>query len=597
MKKVLALMVAVLVLVSMFAVCFTASAAVGLDFGKKGTITLEKKDLDGNPIPGATFTDYKVMSLEKNQTEYVSNPTDEDPNATIALPVQKDEGTYVLQAPFKDKMIELLGADAFTDTGCLTSTGYLYESTEDLEKIIVDLVPVSQTATGTNFTESQATPGTYSVELDLGIYLVVETAVPDNYNITTSAFLVTVPQWDGAANNGEGQWIYEIAATPKDSPVDVDKKVGIGEDAVDHDVYAIGSTVPFVVTATIPNYGVKSGTNQKLTDYITDEMYEGIKFTLGDDFCDGLTFNADSLVLTIEGEATALKAAASADKVNRTRTTADDADLGDYYLAIDENGDFEVTVGWPALDNFQGKNVVMTYTAVLNEKAVTATANPNEITLTYTSQPELGTTDIDDDTTNIFTYEMHVDKTFNGKTAEDADVDATAVKFVLSMEDGTVIPVKPIAGKDGNYDVWMNGGDGTQTYVTLSEDGKLVVEGLKDGTYYLEETATVDGYSKLPTKLQIIVKEDTVTKVNHIGADASNAVANAETGEITANELPAAIEGNDNSFKITVNNVEKQFDLPVTGGLGLWMFTIAGGVILAGAIIFFSVIRKKSKQS
>ncbi len=573
MKKVLALMVAVLLVVSTFAVCFTASAAVGLDFTKQGTITLEKKDLDGNPVPGATFTAYKVMALEQNQ--------DTDP---------ADEGTYVLQAPFKDKMIELLGADAFTETGSLTSTGYLYESTEDLERIIVDLVPVSQTTTGANFTETAT--GTYSIDLDLGIYLVVETAVPDNYNITTSAFLVTVPQWDGEND----QWIYNISATPKDSAVNVDKKVGEGDAAVDHDVYAIGSTVPFVVTSTIPNYGVKSGTTQKLTDYITDEMYEGIQFTLADDFCDALTFNQDSLVLTIEGEATALTPATSLENVKKARADKNDATKGDYYMAVDANGDFLVTVGWPALDDFQGKNVVMTYTAILNEKAETATANPNEITLTYTNQPELFKTDIDDDTTNIFTYEMHLDKTFNGEAPTD-EIDASAVKFVLYQADGeTAIPVKPIAGKDGCYDVWANGGDGTQTYVTLSKDGKLVVEGLKDGTYYLEETATVEGFSKLPTKLEIIVKEDTITKVNHIGADASNAVANAETGEITSNKLETAIDGNINSFKITVNNIEKQFDLPVTGGRGLWMFTIAGGVLLAGAIILFSVIRKKSNQ-
>ncbi|MGN0537147.1 MAG: GGIII-like transmembrane region-containing protein [Acutalibacteraceae bacterium] len=47
---------------------------------------------------------------------------------------------------------------------------------------------------------------------------------------------------------------------------------------------------------------------------------------------------------------------------------------------------------------------------------------------------------------------------------------------------------------------------------------------------------------------------------------------------------------------MTVNNAKNQYDLPLTGGLGLWIFTIGGGVLMAAAIIVISVVRKKKSN-
>jgi LPXTG-motif cell wall-anchored protein len=52
-------------------------------------------------------------------------------------------------------------------------------------------------------------------------------------------------------------------------------------------------------------------------------------------------------------------------------------------------------------------------------------------------------------------------------------------------------------------------------------------------------------------------------------------------------------DGSDNEFEVTINNVEKQFDLPQTGGDGILLFTIAGGILMAAAIILFAAMRKK----
>lgn len=593
MKKVLALMVAVLLVVSTFAVCFSASAAVGITMDAKGTLTLYKQDSSTeedasgrkDPVSGATFTAYQVLALTKN--------TDG---------TNTDEGTYVVTDAFAD----VINANVdLTDTGYLESAGALFKSTEELEAIIPQLLAASKNATnGVSFTDD-TTEGMYvSPELPLGVYLVVETAVPDNYNISTSSFLVAIPEWNGDANNGEGQWIYDITAEPKDNPVSIDKTTN----GLDEDVYAIGDDVPFTITASIPDYGVVSGKDVAFTAAMTDAEYNSIKYVITDTMTDAFTLT-DAQFAAIEvkvGDTVLKRAEALTDLKARGEENTDKAD---YFVAkeVKATGETVVTItfSWTALDKYQGNNVVINYSAVLDQDADTATPNPNYAEVTYTNNPELSHLwtpenpgddnpyeDEDDDKTNIFTYEMHLNKTFDGVAGAGDEI--TAVTFTLTDANGTAIPV--IETGDGTYDVWTKGDNGATTDITLGKNSKFVVKGLKDGTYYLEETKTIDGYSKLPTKIEIIVKEDTTTLETdgHIGADASNAVN--DNGTVKENKLTQVGE-NRNSFEITVNNVKKQFNLPVTGGLGLWMFTIGGGVILAGAIILFSVIRKKSKHS
>jgi fimbrial isopeptide formation D2 family protein/LPXTG-motif cell wall-anchored protein len=587
-------MVAILMVASTFAVCFTASAAGGIAMDTTGTLTLYKQDSstqvgeDGRkePVSGASFTAYQVLALTQN--------TDG---------TNTGEGTYVVT----DAFVDVIDANVdLTDTGYLQSAGALFGSTEELEAIIPQLLSASKNVTnGVNFTEDNSTAGKYvATDLPLGVYLVVETAVPDNYNISTSSFLVTIPEWDGDANNGEGAWNYSIEAQPKDNPVTIDKTTN----GLDQDVYAIGDNVPFTITAAIPDYGVVSGKDVAFTAEMTDAEYNSIKYVITDTMTDAFTLTDEQFAaITVKVNDDVLKKATSLTQL-KARGEQNSTDKADYFVAkeVKATGETVITItfSWTALDKYQGNNVVVDYSAVLDQDADTATANPNHAEVTYTNNPELSHLwtpenpgddnpyeDDDDDDTNIFTYEMHLNKTFDGATVTGNDV--TAVTFTLTDASGAQIPV--IKTGDGTYAVWTKGDNGATSDITLGTNGKFVVKGLKDGTYFLEETKTMDGFSKLPASIEIVVKEDTTTLETdgHIGADASNVVNN--NGKAQENKL-SQVGDNRNSFEITVNNVEKQFNLPVTGGLGLWMFTIAGGVLLASAIIFFSVIRKKSDQ-
>ena len=49
-------------------------------------------------------------------------------------------------------------------------------------------------------------------------------------------------------------------------------------------------------------------------------------------------------------------------------------------------------------------------------------------------------------------------------------------------------------------------------------------------------------------------------------------------------------------FALTVNNPKSQFELPTTGGMGILLFTLGGAVVLAAAIVIFTLARKKKDR-
>ena len=89
-----------------------------------------------------------------------------------------------------------------------------------------------------------------------------------------------------------------------------------------------------------------------------------------------------------------------------------------------------------------------------------------------------------------------------------------------------------------------------------------------EGTYFLEELSTVSGYNllKAPVKIKITAKTGNNTYVIGMEKEENN---NQYIGTISQ-------DGNtDGIFKVTINNI-KGFELPSTGGSGIWFFVLAG---------------------
>ena len=117
-----------------------------------------------------------------------------------------------------------------------------------------------------------------------------------------------------------------------------------------------------------------------------------------------------------------------------------------------------------------------------------------------------------------------------------------------------------------------------------TKEGALSVNGLAVGEYTLVEENSIEGFSKLASDVIITVAEG---DKNDQGLISGTVKATVEGQELNTKSDNLGI------FLFTVNNVSKQFDLPLTGGAGLLAFTIGGGIVIAGAIIIFSYLRRR----
>lgn len=621
MKKFAAMFISVMLIVTMtFSITVSAapedevqgvSSVLTQD---KGTLTLTKYEktsddqtsTDGKePVSGAEFTAYKVANLTGKGLFTVVD-------AYKVVKVTVDGTEWSLE--------KLLTQDEYID-GEVHAGSFTYTSSDIFQKLIPGLQEVSKTdTTGYKSTESAENKGTYTFgNLPLGVYLVVETKVPAGYASASQSFLAAIPAWDNEAN----KWNYDVTASPKDSPINPEKIISQSEHGDKNDAVAIGDLVAYEVTANLPYYGEALPTSwtAATTVYPTEEKFNdtvaAMKYTFVDTMSKGLTFynntedktDRDNMTITVDrgaGNGGLLTLEEGADK-DYTLTTATDPQTGETTITVDFN--------WAKINQYQGKTITFSYNATLNENAVVGVdgdnKNKNTVLVKYVQDPQVSTDPISSDIseTEVYTYGFELTKLFENK-AVPADVDATAVEFTLTHY-GVAQWVAIKNGDSGKYtaygknmsdekldtidenegkEVTINGEKYTITKALHPDStGKLVVRGLNDETYTLEETKSVNGYSKLASRVDLVVTADE----EQGNANKLDGTVTAKMGDTTLTNLV----DNDGIFTLSVNNVKSQFDLPLTGGAGILMFTIGGGVVIAVAIIIFAQLRKKKTSA
>lgn len=647
MKKILSVALAAAMLGAMAIPAVSAAdpavqtTAATIDTTQDNTITINKFDpdkvvMDGRDVnvaasvaaeagvQGATFTAFKVLAYDGTTK------------------------TYSFTDDFKDRGITLDNVIKASDTTYTT-----YGTTSELEKEISIMQKVAGTLSGDASAITNASgAATINLGKNPGVYLVMETVVPDNYIVTTQAFLVSVPTYDGATDT----WVYNVDALPKNQKMDVDKSV---DDATagggNTDAYAVGDVIDYTVTIDVPDYGRSTNyPDYRVTDamakYDTEEAsgkvfgitrFNALNMTFTDTLGNALDFLPDTLVVKVSGDpsdvtltkgdekkvATEIASETATAVKDVTYTTAPAATagntVGDYTLAAAGHG-FTLDIAWAALNNYQGQTITITYSAQLNENAVAGTAANNDITVSFVKDPtskKQGTADDpanpprdtdEDDDNDVYTYAMDLSKVFDN--AADA---AKAQDVVFTVTDSSNNAVLFTEDGDNTYTVWAGRtyqkdanttvavpaeydgvADGNLTAAQIAtfkqltanvspkNNGQLNVNGLKDGTYTVTETKTADGYSILTAPLTVVVSE--VVEDTKVTAKVSATVDGTSVADGTTGK------GADGHFAFTVNNPKaKFFSLPTTGGLGLWLFTVGGGILMAGAIIFITVLRKK----
>ena len=231
---------------------------------------------------------------------------------------------------------------------------------------------------------------------------------------------------------------------------------------------------------------------------------------------------------------------------------------------------FEVRFTQTFCDTLEANDqIVISYTATLNEKAVIAGAgNPNTSKLSYgdkgdASHTPSGTTP--PSTTTTYTWDVDVFKyTKDGET----ETALAGAKFTLSKNADGSNPIALVSEGNNVYRVAKTGETGTVTEITTDATGNFTIKGLDADTYYLTETAAPAGYNKLAGPVTIVIGE--------------NGVVNGTT------EAPQGVD------EVKVLN-QSGTELPSTGGIGTTLFYVVGGVLVVGAAVLL-VTKKRMER-
>ena len=421
--------------------------------------------------------------------------------------------------------------------------------------------------------------------MEQGLYLVVETRVPENVTSTCNPFLASLPMTtiDGAA------WNYDVTVYPKNQTGNptLDKTVREAKnstgkntgsltdikDGYEHTATAsVGDVVDYQIISTLPT--------------ITSKASSLSEYTYADTLSKGIKYNKNDVVIEFFKDAGCADKITTWDENSGKFTVAYDAAANTMTIRMTEAGLAEINEATTVYSDsvkrgFSDCTMRISYAATLTADAKMGDAdNPNEVVLTW---KRTNTTYFDTlkDCCHVYTYGIDVLKQFS-----DNGGNVRNVKFNLHNDTDDVFVIADL--KDGVY--YAKGFTSKKSDATTfvpNGSGHIVVKGLEDDAYSLTEIATDKGYVLLKEAVKIVIKTAESGQCEKCGTKLLTASA-------TVNGKDASMTDGNAIVPLTVVN-NPGFDLPKTGGYGTWMFTI-GGVALLGAAAFIVIRSRKHKS-
>lgn len=481
--------------------------------------------------------------------------------------------------------------------------------------------------------------------LPLGLYLVVETKVPEMVIDTTSPFFVSLPMTSVDGNNatdGGTRWMYDVTLYPKnetgiptlektlrENKDDTGKNNGSSEitDSYAHTGTASdGDVIDYQLISTLPS--------------ITSESTYLTCYTFVDTLSKGLSYNKNDVVLEF------FRDAACTQSVARW-TEADGKFTVTYNTTAEKESVMTVEMTAAGLAEINTSKAVytdagmvnsgysdctlrITYAAALHSDASVTygdTGNPNDVVLTWKrTSSDYYDTLVDD--AHVYAYGLELTKLFS-----DGKGDLSKVEFLLHNDTDNYFVKATLNKAEGIYYVTDHveaEADATH-FIPMSADpnqGKIVVKGLEDDTYTLTEVQTANGYTLLKENIQVVISQaETTTLCNIYASDILGLIQNDpryatiihDTGDL--HNMPqkhlehhlltasATVDGNAVTM-LTDNgsaNAEAPlkvvntpgFDLPRTGDNGTRWLTIAGTLLIlcAGSCIGLLIDSKRKKNT
>lgn len=440
---------------------------------------------------------------------------------------------------------------------------------------------------GVKMPETSDTGYTHVDGLPLGLYLLVETKVPEMVTNTTNPFFVSIPMTTVDGTNtpdhadladGGQSWLYDVTLYPKnetgipslektvrESESDTGENHGSTDDI--HDGYAhtgtgsAGDIFDYQIISTLPS--ITSKASQLSVYGFKDVLSKGLSYVKKDVkiewFKDEACTPANKITEWDEnsGKFTVTYSAgadgASVMNIDMTATGLQEIN--------------ESTAVWTAADQvrrgYSDCTMRITYTAKMDSDVDTnfgELPNDNTVTMTWKrSNDKYYDTLVDD--THIYTFGLELTKTFTGKDNNlDANGDFNEVQFVvwnesdgywvkadLNEAEGVYYVVDHLdengnhghndnathagldaqkAAKQGNATIFTPVTKGSLANAS-STQGKVIIKGLEDDTYVITEIRTANGYTLLKDDIRVAIKAEENGRLCDIyGSDTLGVVQN-----------------------------------------------------------------------
>lgn len=349
-------------------------------------------------------------------------------------------------------------------------------------------------------------------------------------------------------------------------------------------------------------------------------------YIIHDELDEGLTFNKDVVVKIGKNADLDKNEVYAAENVKVKYSTVANGEYSETMPEVPENGKLYIciTVNNLVENSKQDMNVLVTYSATVNNKAVIGT-NPNTNTayLEYSNNPNQSQgNNIPTSTTpaeHVYTYVAG----FEISKVSPADKLLPGAQFMIEGEDVTIAKLNVIGysfkeDADGEY-YNVNNSYTTATqdnyggkkyvaeYGTIEKDGPQVVgmtsdkdekdgdktvgtlrfNGLKEGTYTITEVLAPTGYKKLDKPITVKIEWTAPNPENGKTECKWTYTVSSEENVVTSTET-------DNSHYKIVN--QHGLKLPFTGGEGANLLAGLGLALMAAAVAAILYIKRRQNR-
>ncbi len=682
-KRISAIVMAIAILFSLAAVASAATVPnATIDFSKRGSIDLYKYDLtmaNTDDAAAAMIDSYVSTGVRDSAFESVmDNGTVNDLgngqisygyaikgvefrylrvaeivtySETEANGVHKDMVLYKFDDSKSGNLLSAIGLtnnDAYPVTSEFAEAGYhFFESDTLIDTLSAALASNSTTVKNAleiymNDQNAAAMPETdehghtNAGNLQLGLYLLVESKVPEMVTSTVDPFFVSVPMTtvNGAnASNGGQEWLYNVTVYPKnqtgiptlektlrENKDDTGKNDGSQSitDGYDHNATGSdGDVIDYQIISKLPA--------------ITSDVTSLTAYTFVDTLSRGIEYNRNDVVIEFfKDQGCTDKIATWKETDTVKKFTVEYAQLG---ADLDDATTMTITMTAAGLNEINHATSVytaagaldrgysscylrITYQATVNSSADVVygdDGNPNTVVLTW-KRSNMSYYDTLVDDCHFYTYVLDATKEFS-----DGKGDFSKVNFkVQNTTDGYW--VKARLESDGLYYVTdhVAAEEDATVFVPNSETGKLLIYGLEDDTYIITEVQTDNGYTLLRDGITMVIyaAEDDTRPCGIYGSDVLGLVQNDPryktfdgykelahvmlTASATIDNDAVQMEeseGSDNAMvPVTVINTRGP-ELPRTGDNGVWRYSVYGILLMAAAAFMIVLIARKKNTN